>query len=422
MKILFIEARIPGKPAYDRRLSTRLNIYPSLTLAQLAGITPGKHEVEAIFERYQNIDFEWDGDLVGISCLTPLAPRAYEIADRFRKKGTKVVLGGWHPSALPMEAKQHADAVVIGEAEIIWPKLLNDLEKNELKPFYKNETPVDLSCIKSADREINQGISFVTGIQASRGCPMGCEFCGVTNSPDGRIFRKRPIEDVIEEIKSIRQKHLYFYDPSMTINPDYAKQLFKAMQDLNKKFVCFGNVDVLGGDDELLKLASEAGCENWFVGFESISQETINKLGKKSNKVENYASSIKKIHEYGMAVIGAFIFGFDTDTKDVFDNTAGMIYDLSIDIAELTILTPYPGTPLFDRLDKEGRILTKDWSKYTEKENVVFMPKNMKPEDLLDGTLRVKKKVNSLSGISTRLLNNKNFSFHNIFGNMFQYF
>ena len=421
MRILFIEPRTMNNSAYDKKLSNRFNIYPPLALAQLAGMTPEKHKVEAIFERYQNVDFEWDGDVVGLSCLTSVAPRAYEIADRFRKKGTTVVLGGWHPSALPMEAKQHADAVVIGEAEIIWPRLLNDLEKNELKPFYKNETPVDLSCIKSADREINQGISFVAGIQASRGCPMGCEFCGVTNSPDGRIFRKRSVENVVEEIKTIRQKHLYFYDPSMTINPDYAKQLFRAMRDLNKKFVCFGNVDVLGRDDELLKLASEAGCENWFVGFESISQETINKLNKKSNKVENYASSIKKIHEYGMTVIGAFIFGFDTDTKDVFDNTAEMIYDLSIDIAEFTILTPYPGTPLFDRLDKEGRILTKDWSKYTEKDNVVFMPKNMTPEDLLDGTLRVKKKINSLSGISRRLLHNKNFSFHNILGNLFQY-
>jgi len=422
MRILLIEPKMTSDLVYNKKLSNRFNIYPSLALAQLAGVTPETQKVEAIFEKYQNVDFDWDGDLVGISCLTPVAPRAYEIADRFRKKGTKVILGGWHPTALPGEAKQHADSVVTGEAEIIWPRLLEDLEKNELKPFYKNEKPVDLGCIKSADRKINQGISFTSGIQASRGCPMGCEFCGVTNSPEGRIFRKRPIEKVVEEIKSIRQKHLYFYDPSMTINPDYTKQLFKAMQSLNKKFICFGNIDVLGKDDELLELASRAGCENWFVGFESISQETINKLDKKSNKVEDYASSIKKIHEHGMSVIGAFIFGFDTDTKNVFDNTADMIYDLNIDITELTILTPYPGTPLFDRLDREGRILTKDWSKYTEKNNVVFMPKNMTPEELLDGTLRVKKKVNSISGISKRMLNNKNFSFSNIFGNLFQHF
>ncbi len=422
MKILLIEPTLSHTQIYSKKLSNRLNIYPPLTLAQLAGITPNCHEVKAIFEKYQRIDFEWGADLVCISCLTPVAPRAYEIADTFREKKIPVILGGWHPSALPEEAKQHADAVVVGEAEAVWEKILIDIQHNELKSFYRNTKPVDLCCIQSANRSVNQGIGFIAGIQASRGCPMGCEFCGVTNSSDGRIFRKRPIEHVIKEIQSIKQKYLYFYDPSLTIDPKYTKQLFREMKSLHKKFICFGNVDVLQKDEELLQTASEAGCQKWFIGFESVSQETINKLGKRSNKVEQYASSIKKIHDYGMAVIGAFIFGFDTDTKDVFCTTTQMIYDLHIDIAEFTILTPYPGTPLFDRLDREGRILTKDWSKYTEKDNVVFKPKQMSPDELLEGTQQVKQEVNSLSGILRRSLHNKQFILHNLFDNLFQSF
>jgi radical SAM superfamily enzyme YgiQ (UPF0313 family) len=226
---------------------------------------------------------------------------------------------------------------------------------------------------------------------------------------------------VIDEIKTIKQRNLYFYDPSLTINPDYTKELFKAMKGLNKKFTCFGNIDILGKDEEFLKLASEAGCQNWYVGFESVSQETINKLGKRSNKVENYSSAVKKINDNGMHIIGAFIFGFDTDKKDVFDNTIKMVYTLDIDFAEFTILTPYPGTPLFDRLDKEGRILTKNWSKYTEHGNVVFKPKYMTPEELLHGAERVRKEINSFSGISKRLLSAKKVNLHNIVGNIFQY-
>ncbi len=422
MKLLLVEPGLSNTQSYGRKLSNRLNIYPPLTLAQLAGATPRDHEVCAVFERYQKVDFDWEGDVVCISCLTPVAPRAYEIADIFRSRGIPVILGGWHPSALPEEAKKHADAVVIGEAEGVWEQVLTDLQHDDLQPFYRNTKPVDLCCIPSANRSVNQGIGFIAGVQASRGCPMGCEFCGVTNSSDGRIFRKRPIENVIKELQSVRQRHLYFYDPSLTIDPEHTKQLFREMKYLNKKFICFGNADVLQRDEELLQVASDAGCQKWFIGFESVSQETINKIGKRSNKVEQYASSIKKIHEYGMAVIGAFIFGFDTDTKDVFRTTSHMIYDLHIDIAEFTILTPYPGTPLFDRLDKEERILTKDWSKYTEKDNVVFKPRHMTPTELLEGTRQVKQEVNSVSGILKRSLRNKQLFIHNLFDNLFQTF
>ena len=179
------------------------------------------------------------------------------------------------------------------------------------------------------------------------------------------------------------------------------------MKELNKNFYAFGNMNVLLRDEELLKLAREAGCISWFVGFESISQETINNLGKTSNKVDNYKLCVNKIHDHDMSVIGAFIFGFDTDTRDVFEKTKDMIYDLGIDVVEVTNLTPYPGTPLYEKLDKQGRILTKDWSKYLERGEVVFQPKNMSPTELRDKTLDVYFEFQSMSSIIKRLPKNK---------------
>jgi len=261
----------------------------------------------------------------------------------------------------------------------------------------------------------------MAAIQASRGCPMGCEFCSVTSNPEGCVFRTRSIDLVVEEIKKIKNKTLYFYDPSLTVNTDFTKKLFKEIKGLNKKFVCFGNANILAKDDELLGLAKDAGCQNWYVGFESVSQKTIDYLGKKSNKVQEYNKLIEKIHNHGMSVTGSFIFGFDTDTKNVFNDTIEAVYDLAIDVPEFTILTPYPGTPLFKRLDEEGRILTKDWTKYTETGNVVFQPKNMSPRELLEGCEEVIHEVFSFSNIIGRTTKNRKFLFRNILSNVLQH-
>jgi len=419
MKILFIQPSSIKSRKSNKRLIFKIHLHPSLTFEQLSGITPGKHEIDFIDERYQKIYYEWKGDIVGISCMTAEALRAYKIADRFRKKGLTVVLGGWHPSALPEEAKKHADSILIGEAEIIWPELLKDFENGKLKPFYANKSPIDISNIPLARRNIRKCVSFTAGVQASRGCTMGCEFCAISNSRYGRVHRKRKIEKIIDEIDSIKQKYLFFFDPSLTINPSFAKELFRAMRGLNKKFKCFGNIDILGKDDELLKLSAEAGCSVWFVGIESFSQKTLNTIGK-SSQVKDYDKIIKKIHDYGIAVFSSMIFGFDTDTIDVFDKAVEKVYDLDIDIAGFSILTPYPGTPLFNRLDKEKRIISYDWSKYDE-DHVVFQPKNMTPEDLLFNTEQVRKQVNSLSGISRRILKSKNLKIQKISPNSFLY-
>jgi len=399
MKILLIN---PSIPKFNSDFFSKINNYlckiifsDPLTFRMIDAVTPKNYSVKFIDERHQRIEYNEEYDLVGISSVTPAAPRAYEIADKFRAKGIPVILGGWHPSALPDEAIKHADSVVIGEAEESWPQLLKDFEKDKLKSFYEKQ--VDLNKIPTACNDINQSgkFSFIGEIQATRGCSIGCKYCCVSNSKYVRKFRNRSIENIIKEISSVPSKYFLFHDPSFTLDPKFTKQLFQEMKQLNKKFSCNGNVRILNRDEELLKLASEAGCVEWAIGFESISQESLDEAGKYINKIEDYTSTIDKIHDYGMVIKGNFMFGFDGDHLDIFDKTIDAIKDLGIDLPAFSILTPFPGTPLFDNLEKEKRIITRDWSKY-DTLHVVFQPKHMSSQELFDEATRVRKTVNSV--------------------------
>ena len=381
-----------------------------LTIPILAALTPKEHVVKFTEADLGKIDYDGDYDIVAISTVTQCAYTAYAIADEFRKRGVFVAMGGYHPSALPEEAKQHADAVFIGESEETWPQFLKDFESGNVKPFYRLIKPVDPSLIPHPRLDIFEGKSGV-GAQATRGCPYGCEFCAITNMQFGNIFRKRPVNDVIDDIKVIPNRSFFFSDNSLTINPTYTKQLFKEMKGLNKRFYAYGNIDTLGKDEELLKVASEAGCFGWFIGFESISQDSLNNIGKKTNRVNEYFAHIKKLHDYGMVVIGSFMFGFDHDTIDIFDATDEFIRSSEVDLPYSTPVIPYPGTPLFDRLDKEGRILTKDWSKY-DIGHIVFKPKNMTPEELLENIKDIRSRWYSRSSNYMRSLNSLKLGFY----------
>jgi len=263
----------------------------SITLGELAALTPKNHTVELLeIVKPTEINYEADYDLVGISTITPSAPFAYDIADQFRNKGKTVVLGGYHPTALPEEAKQHADSVVVGEGEFTWPQLIEDFSKGKIEQFYQSEKPVDPEFIPNPLRNKNTKRGNLAVVKATRGCPYGCKFCSIYFKRFGNVFRKKPIERVIEDIKSFEQKHFFFADPSLTIDVNYTKQLFKEMKGLNKKFNCFGNIDVLAKDEELLRMSSEAGCVLWHVGFESITPETLKGMGKKTNRIEEYST------------------------------------------------------------------------------------------------------------------------------------
>ena len=377
--------------------------YPAITLPHLAAITPQKHSVEIINENYDDINFDQNVDLVGITCYTMTAPRVYQIADEFRKRGKKVVLGGYHPSALSEEAKQHADSVVIGEAELTWPQLLKDLEEGKLKPFYRSDKEFDMSIIPPIRRDLIKHIPIAGGVQSTRGCPNRCEFCAITSFYNHGV-KQRPVENVVEEIKQMPNKLFVLHDPSLTVNPKYARELFKTLikKKIKKGWAANGNSNVLAKIDRgFLELARKSGCVEWFIGFESVSQADLNGIKKTCNKVEDFKKMIKRVHDCGMAVQGGIMFGFDEDTPDIFDTTLEKLYELELDVLEVNILTPYPGTPLFDRLESEGRILTKDWSRYNQVD-IVFEPKNMTKKELYEGARKVAKEFYSMPRIITR--------------------
>ena len=378
---------------------------PSLSLPQVAACTPPGHEVRILNENFEKIDFDEKWDLVGITCLTMTAPRAYKIADEFRQRGVKVVLGGYHPTALPEEAKEHADAVVIGEAEEVWTEVVRDAEKGKLKKFYYG-AHADMEKVPIPRRDLVKYKPLTEGIQTSRGCPNACEFCA-TSVFLGRKLRRRPIPHVVNEMRQIPNKVIIFRDASLTLNPKYAMELFKAIKPLKKKWIANGNINLLGKNEKFLRAAKEAGCIAWFVGFESINPASLKEAHKVSNKAEEYAEAVKTVRKHGMGVIGGFIFGFDNDTPEIFDSTLEAVLSWEIDAAEFNILTPYPGTPLYYRLEREGRILTKDWTKYTQA-HVVYQPKNMTPKELLEGTKKVIKGFYSANEMVKRILRSLN--------------
>jgi len=390
MKILVIENFwIGGKKLrfYEKLLLNTFSILPSLYARQLAAITQKRHSVKIINERYSSINFNEGYDIVLINFNFSSVSRAFDIADTFKQKNIPVVLSGWYPSIFPNDAKNHSDSVLIGKNETCWFDLLEDFENDKLKPFYGPKKFDKTVKIPPTTVKI-PGFMMTGAIEATRGCPYLCEFCPEANIPGCSQYFTRPVDEVVDEIKSIPQKTIMFYDNSLTVNPTYTKSLFKKMKGLHKKFFCNGNVDVLAHDIELVRLSKEAGCVAWLVGFESISQNTIDSIGKTTNTVVEYAQAIHNIHNNHMAVIGEFIFGFDTDTKEVFDKTLAIIKELKIDIVDFSILTPFPNTPLFKKLDSNGRILTKDWSTY-DMGHVVFIPNQMTPQELREGVGRM---------------------------------
>ncbi len=405
MKVLLVFPEIRhGSSTYSDPGAWKLVFgYPIITLPHLAAITPDKHDVKIVNENYDTLDYDEDVDLVGITTYTMTAPRAYKIADEFRRRGKTVVMGGYHVTALPEEALEHADCVVQGLAELTWPRVLEDFEKGKLKRLYERDHDFDISKVPPLRRDLITHNPFLGAIQTTKGCPHTCEFCAIS-SFCGRMVKQRPIKDVVEEIKSMPNKIFVIHDPHLTLNKKYAKELFKEMikQKVHKQWVANGTTDVLATvDKDFLDLARKAGCVEWFVGFESVNQEALNETHKTHNKVENFSKLINRLHDYNMAVQGGIIFGFDHDTPDVFDTTLETINQWNMDVLEINILTPYPGTKLYEKLDNAGRIFTKDWTKYNQVE-VVFDPKNMTPEELMHGAQKVAKEFYSIPRIIKR--------------------
>ena len=358
--------------------------FARLTLTALAALTPPDIEVKITDENVEPIDFEEDVDLVGVTGMVMHAPRAYQIAQRFRQRGIPVVMGGPHASSLPLEAKEYVDAVVIGEAENVWEGLIEDYKKGCLKPFYKEDTFCSMERLPFPRLDLLRKDAYMTVncVQTTRGCPHQCDFCHVTHF-FGKTYRCRPVEEVIEEVKRLDGEFVVFIDDNIAGNRHYARELFTQLKPLKKKWASQASM-TLTRDPELLKLAAESGCVSLFIGVESLSSENLKEVNKAFNQVSQFEEAMKALHDHDIMILAGFIFGLDHDDEGVFERTLRFCERNRIELPTFFILTPLPGTALFQRMESEGRLLHKDWGQYNGA-TVVFKPRLMTEETLQRG-------------------------------------
>jgi radical SAM superfamily enzyme YgiQ (UPF0313 family) len=392
MKLLLIS---PSRK-FGKRVLKAIKI-PQLGLHILASLTPNDVDITVVDEEIREIDFSLDFDLVGISCMTATANRSYQLSDIFRQRGSKVVLGGIHPTILPQEAIEHADAVVIGEAEGCWADVINDFRESNLRKFYHIPEP-DLSTFPFPRRDfhIDKAIFNCVGLVTTRGCPYACEFCSVTDFY-GRKIRHRPVSMVVEDIKRSGSKAFLILDDNVAGHPEYSKELFEALIPLGIEWVGQSSVS-LAKDKEMLKLCRLSGCAALFFGLESVSPSSLMGMKKSLKSIEETEEAIKIIQDNGIAFHPSIILGFDTDTKAIFDDTLEFLARNKLPTMALHVLTPYPGTQIYQRFKNQGRIISHDWSHY-DHHTVVFQPKSMTPQELAEGHHYVQSEFYSFSSI-----------------------
>lgn len=393
MRVVLIS---PKGPLYRHRggIFGKSLRYKPLTLTTLAALVPGELNVELtlIDEGIEDVPEGLEADLVGMTVITGTSKRAYELSEGFRRRGMKVVLGGPHVTLVPEDAQPHADAIVVGYAEETWPELLRDFARGEMKRRYEQGADLVLGGRPFAKRELLPKARFLTDnvFEATRGCVHDCDFC-VVPSAWGRKPLRRPIPEVVREIEEhlSRRKgprQILFVDLNLIASRSHAAELFTALTPLKVRWFGLSTV-LIGKDDGLLELAEKSGCKGLLIGLESISPGNLALTRKGFNQPEEYAGLIAKLHGHGIAVQGCFTFGMDEDDESVFERTARFAVEAKIDLPRFAVVTPFPGTALYRRLESEGRILTRDWSLY-DAQHVVFQPKRMSVEQLQKGTER----------------------------------
>ncbi len=400
MKILLISPSVESTKKTNKQM-----MMPQLALIILQGLTPKEHQVTTVDEEAEDIDLDHECDLVGISFMTSNASRAYWLAQEFKKRGKTVVLGGVHPTLLPDEALPFGDSVVIGEAEGVWAELLEDYKNGRLKKIYHNPRP-DLSRYvpKDFSKITKRRLFNLVPIMTARGCPYHCDFCCVTDL-FGKEIRHVPVDNIVRDIKESGRKNFMFLDDNIIGHPGYAKDLFAALKPLKISWVGQSSISLLVNDDELLKLAAESGCKGLFIGLESVKEAQMNSLRKSFKSLAGLENALKKMHKAGIFVHASMIFGFDEDTKEVFDDTVKFLIKNKVHTVSFNVLTPYPGTKTLQKMKEEGRLLTDDW-KYYNHSTVVYQPKNMSPYELMVGKIRSRKKFYSAWSILRRLPGN----------------
>lgn len=393
MKLLMIHVWNGTERAYRGRFSSMLS-YPSLTLAVIYSLIPKDafERIDVIDENSQRVDYDRDKyDIVMLSFETSSSIAAYRHCEEFKKRGAYTVCGGYHATALPDEVAEHCDTVISGPAEISVPEFIRDFLNGCPKKLYRNfdVCPADFP-IPARDKITGKKKLKIPAITANRGCKNRCSYCSM-----GMMWKSspRPAEKVAEEIKGLNTKMLIFYDPNFFGDREYAIELMELIKPLKILWACNATAD-LGYDDELMKLAYESGCRGVLIGLESLNSQSLKGAAKRFNDSDKYAEVIKNIHKFGIAVNGCFVLGFDDDTEEELLALPERVDRLGLDLCRFSVLTPYPGTRQYEKFQQSGRILTKDWSKYTQ-HNAVFLPANMSPERLDEIYRQVWKKAYS---------------------------
>lgn len=397
--LLLITASSPNIQKVRR---ARVLDFQQITMPYLAAFVPPHWEVVHIDEAVSPVDVTRPADLVGLTFHTPSAFHAYDLAAQFRSRGVPVVMGGPHVTLLPDEAQAHADVVFVGEAEQHWPQFLADFEAGCYRRRYESSVPPALDDVPMARKDLYHRRDHTAGrLFATRGCAYACDFCALAVMYQRRL-RKRPVAAVAAELASFRGKVIIFWDDNLAADRAYAKALFQAIEPYHKWWSSQASIHA-GQDEEFLELAARSGCKQLFIGLESICQASMNAVHKGFNQVESYARVIEHIHAHGIAVQAGIVFGFDHDTEAVFDDTLDFLEQSGVQNATFNILTPYPGTRLYQRLEAEGRILTRDWSRYNGRQDVVFQPRHMSCEALLAGYRHANRRFYSGQSIVRRL-------------------
>jgi radical SAM superfamily enzyme YgiQ (UPF0313 family) len=402
----------PVNPLQNGLTINKSSRFPPIGLGIIAALTPQSWDVRLVDENWEPFSFV-EADLVGITAFTASANRAYEIASIYSDKNIPVVMGGIHASLCPDEASEFVNSIVIGEAEDVWPKLIQDFEQNQLQSYYKGSW-IDLKNMVQVRRDLfHTGYQFAS-VQTSRGCPLDCEFCSVT-AFNGKRYRRRPINDVLDELKSIPQKMIFFVDDNIVgfdkNSREQAIELFKGMVDLKLDKLWFCQASINFADDvELLYWASKAGCKMVFIGIESEEVDTLKEVNKKLNLIrgiKSYEHIFQKIQKAGIAVLGAFIFGMDNDDNAKLTNRAKYAIKSRVDVIQTTILTPLPGTRLFTRLENNDRLLynnfPKDWNHF-DMTQAVFHPAKMTIDELSNQMRKINTRIHLWSTILRKAL------------------
>lgn len=409
MNILLIS---PSQLADDGRpMRFRQANMPPLALATIAALTPDRHAVRVVNDMVEMIDYDGDYDLVGLTAMSSQAPRAYQIADRFRKQGVKVVIGGIHASTLPDEAALHADAVVIGEAETVWEQLLADLEAGCLAETYAPDgyptldrlviprwDGFDMSCYRTS---IGRRRKPRMPVNTTRGCLYACKFCTVTRFY-GQTYRHKPIANVLAEIDAADADAYFFVDDNIVCSPDYARELFAALKGRNIRWLSQASTQILANPD-LIDQAAAAGCRGMFLGIESVSNATLKSVRKGFNRPELYPELFARMERVGIRPYAGMIVGLDEDTPETMRQMQEFLLKHHVQGVFFSIFTPLPGTELYEELSAAGRIIESDWSKY-DMAHVVFQPKHFTPEELLQTYWQMYRRLYSPMAIGGRLL------------------